>query len=134
VAIIQGYLFLDETNPRFQSGSRPAEEEESGPVDEYTPLRPNARRGSATDILSTGHRRPSFISGSMPTMSEPSFDLRRGSVTTLHDIKPVASAIEHEDPAMPVKAFNRDVIMWIIAVIILCYHQMTYASLLSIYL
>ena len=134
VAIIQGYLFLDETNPRFQSGSRPAEEEESGPADEYTPLRPNARRESATDILSIGHRRPSFISGSMPTVCEPSFDLRRGSVTTIHDVKPVASTIEHEDPAMPVRAFNRDVIMWIIALIIMCYHQMACASLASIYL
>src|SRR5271168_3852716 len=122
VAIIQGYLFLNETNPRFQPRSRPAEGE---------------GRESATDILSTGHRRPSFISGSMPTMSEPSFDLRRGSVTTLHDVKPVASTIEHvpdEDPAMPIKAFNRDVIIWIIALIIMCYHQMAYASLLPIYL
>src|SRR5277367_4143468 len=32
VAIIQGYFFLEETNPRFQSLSRPAEDEESGPV------------------------------------------------------------------------------------------------------
>jgi hypothetical protein len=138
LAIIQGYLFLDETNPRFQSQSRPAEDDERGPVDEYTPLQPNARRESATDILSTGHRRPSFISGSMPTMSEPCFDLRRCSVTTLHDVKPIASTTEHvpgyEDATTPIKAFNRDVIMWIIALIIMCYHQMAFASLLSIYL
>jgi hypothetical protein len=138
VAIIQGYLFLEETNPRFESRSRHMEDDESGPADEYTPLQPNAQRESASDVSSTGHRRPSFISGSMPTMSEPCFDLRRGSVTTLHDVKPVASTIEHvpdhENPDMPIKAFNRDVIMWIIALIIMCYHQMAYASLLSIYL
>jgi hypothetical protein len=138
VAIIQGYIFLEETNPRLQSRSWHAEDDDSGPVDEYTPLQPSGRRKSATDILSTGHRRPSFISGSMPTMSEPSFDLRKGSVTTLHEIKPVVSTIERvpeqDDSDPPIKAFNRSVIMWTVALVIMCYHQMAFASLLPIYL
>jgi MFS family permease len=138
VAIIQGYLFLEETNPKFEPRSRHAEDDESGAVDEYTPLQPNVREEPATETLSTGRRRPSFITGSMPTMSEPSFDIRRGSVTTLHEVKPAAPTIEHisdhEDPATPTKAFNRDVIMWIIALIIMCYHQMAHSSLLPIYL
>jgi hypothetical protein len=138
VAIIQGYFFLEETNPRFQSRSRPTEDNDSGPIDEYTPLQPNARRKSAIDILSTGHRRPSFISGSMPTMSEPSFNLRKGSVTTLYEIKPVVPTNEpvsdHNDSDPPIKAFNRNVIMWTLALVIMCYHQMAFASLLPIYL
>lgn len=138
VAVIQGYFFLEETNPRLQSRSRHAENDDSGPVDEYTPLQPNARRKSAIDILSTGHRRPSFISGSMPTMNEPSFDLRKGSVTTVHEIKPVVSRSDpvpdHDDSNPPIKAFNRNVIMWTVALIIMCYHQMAFGSLLPIYL
>jgi MFS family permease len=138
VAIIQGYFFLEETNPRFQSRSRHTEDNDSGPVDEYTPLRPNARRNSATEILSTGHRRPSFISGSMPTMNEPSFNLRKGSVTTLHEIRPVISRSEpvpdHDASEPPIKAFNRSVITWTVALVIMCYHQMAFGSLLPIYL
>jgi len=37
VAIIQGYIFLEETNPRLQSRPWHAEDDDSGPVDEYTP-------------------------------------------------------------------------------------------------
>src|SRR5271170_7935601 len=68
VAIIQGYFFLEETNPGFPSRSLQDQNADSGPANEYTPLQPNPRRNSVTEILSTGARRPSFISGSMPTM------------------------------------------------------------------
>jgi MFS family permease len=138
VAIIQGYFFLEETNPRFQSRSRHTEDNDSGPVDEYTPLQPGARRKSAVEILSTGPRRPSFISGSMPTMSEPSFNLRKGSVTTIYEITPVVPASERgpddDESDPPIKAFNRSVILWTVALVIMCYHQMAFASVLPIYL
>lgn len=140
IAIIQGFFFLKETNPRFQSQSRQDQHEDGGPVDERTPLQPGSRRGSVLDVISTGTRRPSFISGSMPTMSEPSFDLRRGSVTTLHkihEIKPAVSETEHttdlSHSEQPVKAFNRSVVLWIIAIVILCYHQMGFGSLIPTY-
>jgi len=138
VAIIQGYFFLEETNPGFPSRSLQDQNADSGPANEYTPLQPNPRRNSVTEILSTGARRPSFISGSMPTMSEPSFDLRKGSVTTLHEVKPTVSRIElvpdPHDSEQPVKAFNRAVILWSIALVIMCYHQMAFSSLLPIFL
>jgi MFS family permease len=137
IALIQGYFLLEETNPRFQSLTRDTEDSDDGPVDEFTPLQPTARRNSAIDILSMGPRRPSFISGSMPTMTEPSFNLRKGSVTTIHEIKPVFQASElaaGRDSDLPIKVFNRNVITWIIALIIMCYHQMAFASLLPIYL
>ena len=138
VALVQGYVFLKETNPRFQSPK--GLDENSGPVDERTPLQPKARRGSVMDSISTGPRRLSFISGSMPTMSEPSFDIRRGSVTTLHEIheiKPTVSqsvdTIDTDTSSQPIKAFNHAVILWIIAIVIMCYHQMASISLLPIY-
>jgi Major Facilitator Superfamily len=140
VAIIQGYVFLKETNPRVQSQSRQEQDEDSGPVDERTPLQPSVRRGSVKDVIGTGTRRPSFISGSMPTMSEPSFNIRRGSVTTFHeirDIKPRVPEIEHitgiDHSEQPIKAFNHAVILWIIALAIMCYHQMAYGSLIPVY-
>jgi hypothetical protein len=138
LAIIQGYFFMKETNPRFQSRPQQQQAEDLGPVDEYTPLQPRARRSSALGPLSTGKRRPSFICGSMPTMSEPSFDLRKGSVTCLYDITPTVSRIEnftaHDDHDEHIKVFNRTVVLWIIAIVIMCYHQMAFASLLPIYL
>ena len=140
LAILQGYFFLEETNPRFQSQSRYAEDRHGGPADESTPLNPNARRKSATEILSTGRRKPSFISGSMPAMCEPSFDLRKGSITTMHDIKPVVQQVETFPPEAesgssdpPIKAFNHKVLLWIIALITFCYHQMAFSALLPIY-
>src|SRR5271154_503585 len=56
VAIIQGYFFLKETNPRFQS--RQGQDENSSAVDERTPLQPKARRASVMDVISSGPRRP----------------------------------------------------------------------------
>jgi hypothetical protein len=135
VAIIQGYIFLKETNPAVRS--RQLQRQEETP-DERTPLRPTQRRGSVMEVISPGERRPSFISGSMPTMTEPSFNLRRGSVTTLYSVRsivpdaPELSAVEEGDD-VPVKAFNRAVLLWILAVVIMCYHQMAFASLLPIY-
>lgn len=138
LAIIQGYFLLKETNPRFQSQPRQEQAEDVGAVDEYTPLQPRTRRSSAIGALSTGKRRPSFICGSMPTMCEPSFDLRKGSVTCFYDITPTVSRIEnftaHDDGDEHINAFNRTVVLWIIAIMIMCYHQMASASLLPIYL
>lgn len=138
IVIIQGYFFLKETNPRFQPEPREEQREPSDPVDERTPLQLSTQRNSVVDILGTGSRRPSFVSGSMPTISEPGFNLRKGSVTTLHEIKPMVSKIkqvaDRDDFEQPIKAFNRAVILWIIAIVIMCYHQMAFSSLLPIYL
>lgn len=137
VAIVQGYFFLKETNPRSLSQQEQSRDETP---DERTPLQPNQRRGSVMEVISPGTRRPSFISGSMPTMTEPSFNLRRGSVTTLYSVRSItpkgpeiSDVIEDEDGTTSIKAFNRAVLRWILAVVIMCYHQMAFASLLPIY-
>jgi MFS family permease len=146
VAIIQGYFFLKETNPRIRSQSPPNQDQDGNQdeaPDECTPLRPTKRRRSVMEDISVGERRPSFISGSMPTMTEPSFSLRRGSVTTLysvHSLTPRTSEVfyDTEDEITPTptptKTFNRAVLLWILAVVIMCYHQMAFSSLLPIYL
>lgn len=126
LAIIQGYFLLEETNPRFQ---HPEEPESTDEADERTPLwRTTSRistagesQGRTTDRL----RRPSFMAGGIPGTYDPSFDLRRTSVGTIHSITirsirdrnqmstPMANV--SEDP--PPKAFNRSVIMLTIALI-----------------
>lgn len=133
LAIIQGYFFLKETNPRFHAAVEEDDEEDDGPADERTPLQPKPRRNSVLEVISTGTRRPSFISGSMPTMIEPSFDLRKGSITTLHDVQTIKPKIVDTEPIQPIKAFNRQVILWTIALVVMCYHQMAFGSLLPIY-
>lgn len=133
VAIIQGYIFLKETNPAVRSQQLRGHVEV---INERTPLRPTQRRDSVMEVI--GERRPSFISGSMPTMTEPSFNLRRGSITTLYSVRSIVPnapevSVVDEDEDIPVKAFNRAVLLWILAVVIMCYHQMAFASLLPIY-
>lgn len=137
VAIVQGWFFLKETNPRLRSKQLLSPDEA---LNERTPLHPTQRRGSIMEVISTGERRPSFISGSMPTMTEPSFNLRRGSVTTLCSVRNIVpetpeptDVIVDEDAALPIKAFTRTVLLWTLAVVIMCYHQMAFSALLPIY-
>lgn len=127
LAILQGWFLLDETNPRFQ---HPEELESTDEADERTPLwRTTSRsistaedgQGRTTDRL----RRPSFIAGGIPGTYDPSFDLRRTSVGTIHSITiksirdrnqtstPMADVSEEAPP----KAFTRGVIMITIALV-----------------
>jgi MFS family permease len=151
-AILQGYFLLKETNPRFQSP--PSTEEGQAPetaevADERTPLFRITSHGSTLPPSISQGRRPSFISSSNPTILEPSFDLRRSSIGTIHSITitslreqrrsisrlpPVSSSPPTEEEEGEEKAFNYSVIMLTIALILMCYHQMGFASLLPIYL
>jgi len=152
LAIIQGLVFLKETNPRLH----PSRQEEDGEdtenaisTDERSPLlqpqprHPSQRRISATEGLSTGRRRPSFIAGGgTPTTSDPSFDIRRSSMSTIHSIHIIPSQepaphqsqnqnLSSDTPSTP---FNGGVITITIALTLMCYHQMGFGALLPIYL
>lgn len=137
VAIIQGYFLLQETNPRFLS--REEDDDETVIVDESTPLQRGARRKSAVDFISTGRRRPSFVAGAMPTTTEPTFDLRKSSIATIRPTKSSVSQIErisehHDEAEHAPKAFTHEVIMWTVALVLMCYHSMAFMSILPIYL
>ena len=143
IAIIQASIFLNETNPR-RSGDDEARDNSTA-IDEYTPLRRTERRMSAIDIISTGQRRLSYVAGSVPAMTEPGFDVRRSSFGSISSFQPLKESFSATEPAVeeipeptepdtPVKAFNKTVILWIIAIALMCYHQMAFVSVFPIYL
>jgi len=163
LAIIQGMLFLEETNPRGQE-----EEEETSAIlntSERAPLLSNERatlhtrmgrpRNSSTisraSRFSNGHRRslsivdglrqirkkPSFLEDGMPTAIDQRFDIRRDSFGTMHSIKipqhevlPMSRATTES----PKKTFNFAVVMLILAMTIIAYHQMAFVTNLPVYL
>lgn len=167
IAIIQGVIFLEETNPRSPPPSRVTSRVQIRPtptenVTETTSLlRPKQRRESAASIFSTGPGGVTYVAESMPMPIDPAFDLRRdslaerGSLRLKHKPSVIArpvlprletgselevdSAVEDDvaeqtnNPGS-IKAFNRGVIMWTVALVFQSYHSMGFYSLLPIYL
>ncbi|KAJ9603684.1 hypothetical protein H2200_011870 [Cladophialophora chaetospira] len=93
IAIIQGIMFLEETNPMSPAPSRAPSRSASAVQlprnrfasnDETTSLlRPRRRRESAGSIYSTGPGGVSYVAESMPMPLDPAFDLRRGSLSSI---------------------------------------------------
>ncbi|RYP80122.1 hypothetical protein DL769_002608 [Monosporascus sp. CRB-8-3] len=134
LAIIQGILFLGETNTR---GEKTIEEHavEDDVADERTPLR-NPRRSRSA--LSHQSERPRFMEESLPVPVEQNFDLRRTSFGTLHSIKlPAELQSDGPEPRAEIfkgPAFNYTVIMITIALLLVSYHQMAFCTLLPTHL
>ncbi|OQV00336.1 hypothetical protein CLAIMM_05846 [Cladophialophora immunda] len=146
IAIIQGCLFLEETNPVSRSSGTLVTVNSSDTIDETTPLRSRQRRESALSAFSTGPGGLTYVAESMPVAIDPAFDLRRPSVASIGSLKPllkvgsqVEAVIEDEDDEQPVKpeqirAFTKPVIMWTVALVVMSYHSMAFGSVLPIYL
>lgn len=154
LAIIQGILFLEETNPVVLEEDDPSPVEE---VNERTPLhRPREHsslsRASRTRTLSRGRNRslsvvdglrqirkkPSFMEEGMPTAFDQRFDIRRTSFGTMHSIKiphhEILPVTQPQPGARPRKTFNSAVVMVTLAMTLIAYHQMAYITNLPIYL
>lgn len=90
----------------------------------------------------------------MPTPNEPSFDVRRSSLASIRSFKP-ASYLTGDECAVTVegeeevdseslsssassikseKVFTRPVIMWVVAIALMCYHQMAFVSVFPVYI
>lgn len=155
VAILQGWLFLEETNPRPAAPAtkvRVNHVDRAEHADETTPLRPRQRRESGLSAISSGPGGIAYLAGSAPTPTDPAFDLRRSSFASIGSFKPlmklgsrVEAVIEDDDDhdddeepgfksSEPIKAFNKGVIMWTVAIVLMCYHTMAFGSLLPVYL
>ena len=125
IAIIQGVIFLEETNPRSPTPSRATSRATSrvassntsrvgsmvahyvgrsngaATADETTSLLvPRRRRESAASIFSTGPGGVSYVAESMPMPMDLAFDLRRGSLTSLGSFrlghKPSTASLTHK--------------------------------------
>jgi MFS family permease len=143
IAVIQGIIFLDETNPQFannslgQSLGTHVEQDE-----EFTPLiRETSQPRSVMEDICHGNR-PFTAEEGLPTASDQRFDLRHNSFGTMHsiqvrpDIKDLQQGTSHG--RAPVNgqetAFNFAVIMLILALVIAAFHQMAFGAILPIYL
>lgn len=147
LAVIQGILFLEETNPRFKkdgamrhhlpSGDEPCEDDD----DETSPL---VRTASQPKSLVESIRQdgPFFGEEGLPTATDQRFDLRHNSFGTMHSIsvgRPDLRDAQHaqarpQEPRRQEKALNFAVVMFIIALVIAAFHQMAFGAILPIYL
>ncbi|KAI0204871.1 major facilitator superfamily domain-containing protein [Astrocystis sublimbata] len=152
LAMIQGILFLEETNPQakqfFRTSKETAdanaavgEEEEDGDnsrADERTPL---ARSQQALHPrVRAVSERPAILEEGLPVAVEQSFDLRRTSFGTVHSIqftpeaRPNVDSSHIESDKYTGPTFNFTIIMLTLALILVSYHQMAFSTLLPIHL
>ncbi|KAI0388003.1 MFS general substrate transporter [Hypomontagnella monticulosa] len=134
LAIIQGMLFLEETNPRHKKGAHESVFEDDETADERTPLHHSkARRSSARSRSRATSDRPVFIEESLPVPVEQNFDLRRSSFGTVCSIKLPPTTMKQSE-TFNGKAFNFTIIMVTIALVLVSYHQMAFCTLLPTHL
>ncbi|KAI0010021.1 MFS general substrate transporter [Xylariaceae sp. FL0662B] len=136
LAIIQGMLFLEETNPR-----KPTHEsvfEDDNDVDEHTPLHRPKRRSSDRSRSRATSDRPIFVEESLPLPIEQNFDLRRSSFGTVHSVKQAPEVSQKiilpQDRNYGGSIFNFTVIMITLALVLVSYHQMAFNTLLPTHL
>lgn len=142
IAVIQGIIFLDETNPQFIKENREqvyatGDEEE----DENTPLiRTVSQPRSFMEEIRHGNR-PFIAEEGLPTATDQRFDLRHNSFGTMHSIQVRPDIVDlqqdHAQATRPVgqeRAFNFAVIMLILSLVIAAFHQMAFGAILPIYL
>ncbi|KAI1111790.1 major facilitator superfamily domain-containing protein [Nemania sp. NC0429] len=159
LAIIQGALFLEETNPRgklFNDAAATAkaaggdsvaviEEEEEhdhdddeGGVDERTPLARRQQRRKKHPRISAVSERPAIQEEGLPVAVGQNFDLRRTSFGTVHSIQFTAEAPVSSQGTITEEytgpAFNFTIIMLTVALVLVSYHQMAFATLLPTHL
>ncbi|KAF2785794.1 MFS general substrate transporter [Melanomma pulvis-pyrius CBS 109.77] len=153
-AIIQGMLFLDETNPRYRHTADPS----SDGVDERTPLHRHSRHSMSRDThprdrtrsisvaesMRQIRKQPSFMEDGMPMPLDQRFDIRRSSFGTMHSIKLPHDlhhssipdiVVEAESQARPPPpTFNFTIIMLTLSLVFICYHQMAFITTMPVYL
>ncbi|KAJ6197884.1 major facilitator superfamily domain-containing protein [Bipolaris maydis] len=80
-------------------------------------------------------KRASFMEEGMPMPFDQRFDIRRSSFGTMHSIKIQQDVlpIRGGPPPKPRRTFNRTVVMVILAMSILAFHQMAFFSILPVW-
>lgn len=137
ISIIQGLLFLEETNPiARQDDCAVSEEEEDS---ETTPLRPDARVStSAAKNTIDETVRPLFMEESVPALIPQTLDIRRtsfGTIRSVDDSKQSRPIINETDsPGSNGSIWNKSIIMLIVALTFFAYHQIAFGALLPVHL
>ncbi|KAI0889238.1 MFS general substrate transporter [Annulohypoxylon maeteangense] len=136
LAITQGILFLEETNPRIKKDAHEVVFEENDDiVDERTPLHhPTNRESSIRSRSCASVERPLFVEESLPLPVEQTFDLRRSSFGTVRSIKPQPHTTIKPIENFSGRTFNFTIIMVTSALVLVSYHQMAFSTLLPTHL
>ncbi|KAH7304778.1 major facilitator superfamily domain-containing protein [Stachybotrys elegans] len=147
LAIIQGIFFLEETNPLANPGlADETDEAIDDEADETTPLQRGQRKSSTGRTASVSERPPPyFIEESLPVPGGGTFDIRRNSFGTMHSIDVQREQRSRPVPPRTVSAisqiseytgpvYNYTIVMIIIALVLIAYHQMAFGALLPIHL
>ncbi|KAK5951497.1 hypothetical protein OHC33_007553 [Knufia fluminis] len=148
-AMVLGLLFLEETNPDLISQKQGTAEPTTAQIAHETAPLLGARRDRAPSIATarSGASVP-YVAVQVPLPNDPNFDLRRSSIASVASLtafkKSIPNMYETHDTAIadedeppnkePTKTFTKAVITWIVALWLLCYHQMAFSSLLPVYL
>jgi len=149
VAMILGFLFLEETNPALASQKQtPTTSDTVQIAHETAPLL--TARGDRASSIATARSNASipYVSVQVPIPNDPSFDLRRSSIASIASLSAFKkslptyqtheTAVLDDDDQPPLKettkTFTKAVLTWTIALWLLCYHQMAFSSLLPVYL
>ncbi|KAI2623683.1 major facilitator superfamily domain-containing protein [Xylaria nigripes] len=148
LAIIQGMLFLEETNPRgklFRDDKKQAiegevaviEDNDDG-IDERTPLTQGGHVQQSKVIVVSEY--PVIAEEGLAAPVNENLDLRRTSFGTVHSIQ-IASDSQTDADYLQTKAeeytgptFNFTIIMLAFALVLVSYHQMAFATLLPVHL
>ncbi|KAI2607107.1 MFS general substrate transporter [Hypoxylon fragiforme] len=139
LAIAQGIIFLEETNPAI--GAKGVDEdvieEDDDVVDERTSLQHGV--GTARSQSRAGSDRPLFVEESLPVPVEQNFDLRRTSFGTVGSIQlppppPRSRSQPKRTDSFDGRPFNFTIIMVTIALVLVSYHQMAFSTLLPTHL
>lgn len=145
IAILQGLVFLKETNPMILAKRARARSTSHdtlvGSPNESSPLlgTPTRKAPAIAVTEPEDHAQNGLFEDSMPGATDPHFDLRRSSFGTVHSIRlqpehnrslPV---ISEERPSFK-ETFNFTVVMLIVSFVIVSYHGMAYGNLLPIYI
>ncbi|KAI1386683.1 MFS general substrate transporter [Hypoxylon trugodes] len=134
LAIIQGILFLEETNPRGGKATDDSLFEDDDTIDERTPLHGSKnRRSSIRSHSIAASDRPVFIEESLPVPVEQNFDLRRSSFGTARSIR-LPPAPPKQEEKFTGRTFNFTIIMITISLVLVSYHQMAFNTLLPTHL
>lgn len=148
LAMIQGAFFLEETNPVVIARSKQKSKTANGEVvDQSTTHSIQQTPTLEARMRDRRMSNASFIASSVPMPVEPNFDLRRPSFTSMDDFKinrdrPSITRVESipeqvsvtSEASQPVIAFNREVILWITAIVLMSYHQIAFGTVLPIFL
>ncbi|KAF2657162.1 MFS general substrate transporter [Lophiostoma macrostomum CBS 122681] len=151
LAIIQGILFLEETNPAFKE----PQPDDDAPT-ETTPLNPALNRVRGRGSINRGsfrgsfrdrsnsviaamrevRKRPSFLEEGMPMPIDTRFDIRRASFGTMHSIHiPPPRPTTIPAPLQPPpRTFNYTVMMITLSLVFICYHQMAFITAMPVWL